>query len=205
MCVGGGGGDNGAQQARADETARQARITAGNAAIDKNFARFGEPFFKSRQQAYVANAAPQLATQYDQTSRNLAYNLARSGLTSSSEASRNVGELQRQFNTGQSQIANAGLDYANQARTNIEQQKAELRSQLNATGDAQAVGNAALNRASVAANQANSFSPIGNLFQDTTGLLGNAYRAGVYNPNASGLNAYRNIFSSAGKARVVGT
>lgn len=204
MCTGGGGGDGGAAQARADEAARQARIQQGTASIDKNLAGFDKNFYDSRAQAYVNYANPQLSDQYANTQRNLAYNLARQGLTASSEASRNAGELQRQYNDARAQIAAKGMDVANEARQNVEQNRSELLSQLYASTDPAAASNAALNRAAVLSQQ-QSFSPIGQLFANTTGLLGNAATAGYYDRNAPGLGAFGIRTSNSGREKVYKT
>jgi len=187
MCS--GGGDGGAAQARADEQARQARVREGMDKINKNFYGFDEPFYRSRAKAYEDFANPQLEEQYNKQEQNLAYNLARSGLTSSSEAARNAGEIQRQYNTGRAAIAAEGINQSNAARRAVEENRADLIAQLNATGDARAAASGALNRANMLQQQM-GFSPIGNLFQATTGLLGNAAQAGYYDRNAPGLGAF---------------
>lgn len=202
MCTGGGGGDGGAAQARADEAARQARIKQGIGNIDKNFGGFDEGFYKGRERAYVNFANPQLSDQYANTQRNLTYNLARQGLTSSSEAARNAGELQRQYNDARAQIAAKGMDAANDARNQIEQNRSELISQLYSTSDPSQAANSALNRASVLSQQ-QSFSPLGQLFANTTGLLGNAATAGYYDRNAPGLGAYGINVGTSNRDRVI--
>jgi hypothetical protein len=201
MCTG-GGGDGGAGQARADEAARQARIKQGTASIDKNFSGFNDGFFDSRARAYTNFANPQLADQYARTQQNLTYNLARQGLTASSEASRNAGELQRQYNDNRAQIAAQGMDAANDARNQVEQNRSELLAQLNATSDPAAAAASAVNRADVLSRQ-QSFSPLGQLFANTTGLLGNAATAGMYDRNAPGLNPYKQVFGVGSREKVV--
>lgn len=201
MCTG-GGGDGGAGQARADEAARQERIKQGTAAIDQNFSGFNDAFFNNRAKAFTNFANPQLADQYAQTQRNLTYNLARQGLTASSEAARNAGELQRQYNDNRALIAGKGMDAANEARSQVEQNRSELLAQLNATSDPAAAASGAVNRANTLAAQ-QSFSPLGQLFANTTGLLGNAATAGMYDRNAPGLNPYKQIFGGSNREKVV--
>jgi hypothetical protein len=193
MCSGGGGSDRYAAQARADEMARQERIKEGTRDVNSKFAGFDESFYAKRQQEYKNYAEPQLRDQLQNESSNLAFNLARSGLTDSSERSRNEGELQRQFSQGKADIASAAMDQSNQARQRTEQNRAELLAQLNATGDATSIGSQAINRAGMLASQ-QAFSPIGHMFSATTGLLGNAQRASYYDRNAPGMNAYTGIF-----------
>ena len=198
MCGGGGGGDY-AAQARADEAARQGRIREGMGRIDAAFQGFNDAFYKGRENAYTNYANPQLDQQFKTQQNNLAYNLARSGLTASSEASRNAAELQRQYNLGRSTIAGEARNQANQARQSVEQNRSELVSQLNATGDTQQAANASLSRANMLVQQP-GFSPLGQIFQNTTGLLGNAAQAGMYDKDAPGLSAYGFPRSSGGKS-----
>jgi len=188
MCGGGGGGDY-AAQARADEAARQARIREGMGRIDQSFKGFDESFYKGRESAYLNYANPQLDQQFKQQQNSLAYNLARAGLTASSEAARNAGELQRQFNLARSTVAGEAKNQSNQARQQVEQNRSELVNQLNATGDTQLAANASLTRANNLA-QTPGFSPLGQIFQNTTGLLGNAAQASMWDKNAPGLSAY---------------
>jgi hypothetical protein len=201
MCSG-GGSDTYARQAREDETARQERIKTGTADVNAKFAGFNDSFYNQRQQEYKNYAEPQLREQLSGESDNLAFNLARSGLTDSSERARNEGELQRQFSQGKADIANAALDQSNQAKQRTEQNRADLLAQLNATGDAASVGSQAVNRAGLLASQ-QAFSPIGHMFSATTGLLGNANRAQMYDRSAPGMGAYTGLFrgkSSSGNA-----
>jgi hypothetical protein len=119
----------------------------------------------------------------------------------SQKAARNAGELQRQYNDNRAQIAAQGLDAANQARSQVEQNRSELLAQLNATSDPAAASASAVNRAGILAQQ-QSFSPLGQLFANTTGLLGNAATAGYYDKNAPGLTPYKQIFGGGNKEKV---
>lgn len=208
MCSG-GGSDSYARQSREDEMARQERIKTGTADVNKKFEGFNEAFYNKRQQEYKNYAEPQLREQLKGESNNLAYNLARSGLTDSSERSRNEGELQRQFSQGKADIASAAMDQSNQARQRTEQNRSELLAQLNATGDAASIGSQAINRAGLLSSQ-QAFSPLGHMFTATTGLLGNAATAGYYDRKAPGIDAYRNLFGGkssggSGASRTVKT
>lgn len=201
MCFGGGGGDGGAEQARKDEEARQARIRAGMSALDKGFAGFNEGFYQNRARQYLDYANPQLAKQYDSAQDNLRYNLARSGLTASSEAAANVGELQRQYNLASGEVQGNALNSANDARRNVEANRAELIAQLQATSDPAATANQAIARANTLA-QEQGFSPLGALFQNTTALLGNTGLLG-YKSSPLNTSGYGGRGSSSTTSRVV--
>jgi len=204
MCFTSSGPDYGAM-ARADEEARQARIKQGMASIDNTFKQFNSDFYDRRKQAVLDSTMPQLNDQMTKTKEQLQYNLARSGLTDSSVRSANEAEVNRQMDVNKAAVAGQAQDYANQARTQVEQNRSDLIGQLNATGDAQAAAQGALSRASIASAQP-SISPLGLMFQNTTGLLGQASQAGAYNRQAPGLQAYglpvRTI--SPSKERTVG-
>jgi hypothetical protein len=175
--------------ARADEEARQARIKEGMGKIDSTFKQFGPDFYDRRKQAVMDSTMPQLNDQFQKTKEQLQFNLARSGLTDSSVRSANEAEAQRQMDVGKAAVAGQAQDYANQARQQVEQNRAELVGQLNATGDAQAAAQGALSRSAIAMAQP-SVSPLGLMFQNTTGLLGQASQAGAYDRRAPGLQAF---------------
>lgn len=201
MCFGGGGGDGGASQARADEQARQARIKSGIVGVDKQFAQFDDPFFKSREKAYTAYAAPQLNDQYKQNRDQLAFSLARRGLDQSSEAARQGGVLQRDYALGQQQVADAAIGEAQKARQSVEDNRNNLINQLQATADPQLAANNALREASVLSMRP-GFSPLGNLFQNTTALLGSAQQAGYYS-GGPGIQPFKNAVGMTSKPKVV--
>ena len=186
MC-GGSGPDYGGM-ARADEAARQERIKQGVASINQTFGKFDDSFYQNRANAFKANAMPQLQDQAKKAQDQLAFNLARSGLTDSSEKTKNVAELSRQNAIAASAIQGQAMDYANQARQQTEQNRSELVGQLNATGDQAQAASGALSRANILA-QTPGFTPLGQLFSATTNLLGNASQAGQYQGNP-GLRAY---------------
>lgn len=188
MCFTSSGPDYGAM-ARADETARQGRITQGMGQINSTFNQFGKDFYDQRAKAFVDTAMPQLNDQLGKTKDELQYNLARSGLTDSSVRTANESELQRQMDVNKADVAGKGLDFANIARQQVEQNRTDLIGQLNATGDATSAAQGALSRASIAAGQP-SISPLGMMFQNTTGLLGQASQAGAYDRRAPGLQAF---------------
>jgi hypothetical protein len=192
MC-GGGGGDGGAAQARADEAARQARIKQGVENINAQFGKFDNNYYDGRKQAYTAFAMPQVNDQYKQTSDQLAFSLARNGVTNSSEAARQGGILMRDNAMARQQVAEGAASEAQKARQTVEEQRGNLIQQVNMTADAGLAGQNALRNAAVIQSQANNFSPLANLFQNTTAQLAAARNAGAYT-GGPGLDAYRSFF-----------
>jgi hypothetical protein len=192
MCFGGGGGDGGAAQARADEQARQDRIKQGVSNVDKSFAKFDDNYYNQRGQAYQNYAMPQFNNQYKQMGNNLAFSLARSGNTDSSEAARQGGILQSDNAFGRQQIADQAIGEQQKARQQVEENRNSLINQLQATSNPSLAAAGAERQAAALAMQP-AFSPLGNLFNNTTAVLGNAYQAGAYG-GGPGLTPYKQYF-----------
>lgn len=202
MCFGGGGGDGGAAQARADENARQRRIKEGVSNIDTQFGKFDDGFYAGRQKAFTNYALPQVNDQYKQTADQLAFSLARNGLSSSSEAARQGGVLQRDDAFARQQVAAGAIGEAQKARQNVEDNRNNLVAQLQSTSDPGMAASNALRQAATLQMQG-QFSPLGALFQNTTALLGSAAKAGSYS-GGPGLDAYKDYFGGGKKPKVFG-
>jgi hypothetical protein len=196
MCFGGGGGDGGAAQARADEMARQARVKEGTSRINKEFGRFDDSFYNDRANAYRGFVTPQVNDQYRQVGNQLAYSLARSGLDQSSESARQQGILMRDNAAARQAIAEGALSEIQKSRQAVEEQRNNLISQVNMTSDAGLAGQNALRQAGILAMQ-NQFSPLGNLFQNTTGVLAAANNAGAYS-GGPGIRPFKEMFGFGG-------
>ena len=187
MCFTFGSGSAGklAKQQRADEEARQARIRSGMGQIDAAFSRFDDPFFDSRRQAYVDYATPGVKRQADDARRQLIYALSRNSNLDSSAANRKNADLNRDTNEALVGIVNQGQDYANRSRTDVENARSAIVSQLNATGDSSASSAAALRQAQ-ALTMPQGFSPLGQLFAN--------FMAGVSQIASNSNNGYRGFF-----------
>lgn len=202
MCFGGGGGgDGGAAQARRDEQERQARIKEGTKRINTEFERFNDSFFNDRANAYRAFVTPQVNDQYKQVGDQLAFSLARSGLDQSSESARQQGILMRENALARQAISEGAISEVQKARQAVEDQRNNLIQQVNMTSDAGLAGQNALRQAGILAMQ-NQFSPLANLFQNTTGLLAATNQGGAYG-GGPGLNVYKDFFGF-GKPRSTG-
>ena len=158
-----GGASKAANQAKADEAARQATVRQGTQAVNDTFSQFNDPYFEKQRTNYLNFALPQLDDQYGKAQKTLTYALARDGnLNSSAQAYQNA-ELQKTYDTQRLGIADQGQNYANQARSSVEDARGNLISTLNATGDAtQAAQSAAARAGALAAPQ--GYSPIGDAF-----------------------------------------
>ena len=191
MCFGGGGGDGGAAQARADEMARQARIKTGIGNINQKFDKFDDGFFKGRGQAYTNFATPQVNDQYKQVSDQLAFSLARTGLDQSSEKARQGGVLMRDNALARQTLAEGATTEATKARQAVEDQRNSLISQVNMTADPEMAAQNALRSAGIMEQQ-QAFNPVANLFANTTGMLGAAQQSGYYS-GGPGLKPFKEL------------
>ncbi|HEY1139943.1 MAG TPA: hypothetical protein VGE88_07020 [Lysobacter sp.] len=180
MCLGGGGGDDGSAEARKREQQREARIRQGMSAIDQNFKAFDDNFFNQRRDAYVAYATPQLNEQYDDAVTRLTAALSRSGALQSSEAAKRQGRLARDFQTQRQGLIDKGTELATQGRTDLENARSALVTDLYATADPAAAAAGAQARAKIA-SQTPGYTPLGQLFQDITSGLADWAEARSYN------------------------
>lgn len=167
---GGGGSSRVAEQQRQDELERQRRIATGQQSIDQTFQQFDDPFFQQQADSFVAYARPQIDRQYDQALEALNFALARRGQTDSSSRAEAQADLARQRADAERDINDQARGFANQSRNAVENARSDLLSILQGTGDAEAASNAAISRAA-ALTQQPTYSPIGQLFTDTSSLL----------------------------------
>lgn len=172
MGGGGKGGGGAADAARAEEAARQANIRAGTDKINNIFDnQFTDDFYSQRQQAYLNYATPQLTDQYDKARQALTYALDRAGTADSSIRATREADLQKLYDTNTRSLADTALNYANDARNNVESARSSLISQLNATADQTGAINSATSRAA-ALSAPQGYSPLGQMFSAFTSALG---------------------------------
>lgn len=200
MCF---GGDNTAsdiaKQTRADEVARQTRIKTGMANINAVFDGpngFNDAFYAKQGKAYSDYATPQVDHQYGLAKDQTVYALARSGLLDSLAGQNENAELSRTNDQSRIDIANQAQDEENTARSNVENTRGNIVSQLNATGD-DAAASAAAVRGAQNLYQPTGYSPLADAFASfTNGLSRVGSNAGN---NYSGLiNNLPAIFASRG-------
>ena len=132
---------------------------------------FNDAFFNNRRNAYINYAMPQLDKQRTSANRDLIFALDRSGNLASSSRAMKEGELQELYDTNKQNIADKGQEYANTAKTSVEDARQDLIKTLNVTGDAQGAASGAINRAS-ALSAPDTYSPLSQLFSDFTASLG---------------------------------
>lgn len=198
-------GSSEAKKAREAEEARQAEIRKGTASINNTFdSQFTDDFYNQQKQNYLDYATPQVEDQYNDATKQLTYSLTRSGLLDSSARSEKSADLQKLYDLNTQKVADDALSYSTNAKTSVEDARANLITTLNATGDATGAANSALTRAS-ALSQPASYSALGQLFTDFTNTLNTqaAQERAAAASNGSYTPSYNTgLFGNAGRVTV---
>ena len=195
MC-GGGGSDAGEQSLRyqkEQDAQRESRIKKGMADVSAFFdggytdsgeyqQGFGDSFFDKRADAYQDYANPQVKRQFRDAQEGLLYGLADSNLLNSSAAVADFGTLDRERTEALDSVARRGGNFADDAREAVAGERANLTNLIQSTADPTAIRSQLGSVASVL-NTADSYSPLGNLFEATTRGAG-AYQTGVNRDSA---------------------
>lgn len=191
--------DNGSAYMRQSEMARQSAqknaINQINSTFDTNF---NDKFYQDRAKAYEAYAAPELSSQYRQSRDNLAYDLARKGLTLSSAGVRAGSSLDRELAKKRAEMVDIGQSQANDLRTQVESTRANLVNQAIGGADPSTAAAGAL-AASTQYKAPTSFGSIGNLFDDWSKIYAARQTSNAYNNN-SGWNTQPAQFGAVGNS-----
>lgn len=193
-----------ADQARADEAARQDRITQGTNKINDTFnGQFNDNYYNGLQQGYEDYANPQLSDQMATAQKALTFSLDRSGMLDSSTRAQQEADLQKTFDTASRGIGDQALSYANEAKSSVESARQNLVSSLDATGNADAAATSAVNQAT-ALSVPPAYSALGDIFGTvTSGLASSAQAAkneAMYGPLARALNPPSAVTAASGSA-----
>lgn len=172
-----------AKKARKAEEKRQKEVRTGTARIDKVFGQFDKGFYGGQEEAYRDYATPQLQDQYGDAGEDLTYHLARRGLLDSSVRGEKEADLGKLFETNRQKVVSDAKAYGTDARSRVEDARANLITTLQSTGDAKGAAGAALRRAD-ALSRPPSYSPLEQIFVNFTAGLGQ--QAGLERAHAAG-------------------
>jgi len=187
-----------AEAARLREEERQGRIKAGMADIDATFAGFGDDFYKNRKTAFLDFYQPQLNDQFKDARDQVTFALARNGTLNSTIAADEAAKLGKKYSLETGSLVSRAEGDASALRSNIENQKSAIKSQLNATGDVASATNDALARTKMIYEDRPDYSPLGDIFGGVGDAIGN-YSAATRNRQL--YDAY--FGNSGGAARTV--
>lgn len=162
--------DDSAEKARAEEAARQARISQGQTGIDTAFAGFNDDYFGKYKNDYLGYYEPQLDTQYADAKKKATVKLASTGGLQTSAGASQLADLFKNYSDQKSALAGTALDAVSDLRGKVDANKTELY-QLNrsAADPAQAMSMASTRAGGLTPP---SFSPLGNLFSDAVQNIG---------------------------------
>ncbi len=163
MCIFSAPKDNSAQIAREAEEQRQARITEGTGNINSAFAGFDDSFFGNIEQSANDFFSPQIDRQFDQTRESLIKNLARQGNLNASTGATQLADLDTAGQEQRVSFADKARGFATDSRADVENNRANLLRQLQASADPAAAAATAAGQAQVLSAPP-TFSPIGDLF-----------------------------------------
>lgn len=157
---------------RADELARQQRITEGTSKIAQLFdAQFNPAFFDKQATAFKNYALPQLGQQHADAGKQLTFSLDRRGALDSSSRTTLGAELEKKRALAEADIKAKAGDYRTGAMANVEGARSDLLNTLRATGDAQGAIQSANARATIL-SQVPAYNPLTAMFADFTSALG---------------------------------
>ena len=186
MCLGGGGGDDFLREEyerqRAEEEARQGRITEGKKSIDDAFVGYDDAFYANQASNYMDYATPQITDQYTDAMRELTRALSRSGLSQSSIAAERRANIEKKLAEAQADAARQGESYANDVRQSLASVKNNLITQNNALADPTLISNMAASQAS-AASQIPNYNPVANIFANAAEGLATQQQLEARNKN----------------------
>jgi hypothetical protein len=194
-----------AQQARAMEEQRQARIKGGRDLIDRQFKQLtnpNDPFYQRYGQAVTDYYKPQIQKQYSDANKELTYRLADAGTLRSSSANEVTADLANQ-NAMNIASMNAKVDSAKgDLRNRVASEKAQAENQLYATEDPDMALTTALNGVGNIQLAKPDLSPLANLFNVATVGAANAMKSwqnqGVGSPSGSQAGAGSGLPKSQG-------
>lgn len=192
MC---GGSNKDAEQARADEAARQDRIKQGTLAIDRQFSTFDDKFYDQRSKDYFNAVLPEFNREQARTRNDLAYQLASRGLMRSSARNQRENSFALEVDKQRRIIGDQGLSQANALRASVEEARGQVYNQLLASADP-AQATAAATRAQANLTTPSPVGPVGNFFADWSNIYLQNKAARAENPNVPALFGGTNNRSS---------
>jgi hypothetical protein len=199
MFGGGMPSDNSAEIARKQAMARESRVGEGRQSIDQAFTQFDDPYFANQQQQFSDFYMPQVEDQFKAARRGLTLDLARSGNLNSGAGARQLAGLEGKYRDTRTQYADQAMDYSNQRRSDVENERNKLYQYNMSAADPSAVGSAVQAGVGSLGVQP-SFSPLGALFQDFASNANTAIKTKRYRDQQGGAN----IYDHSNSASVIG-
>lgn len=190
-----------AQETKDREAKRQKDIGQGKTNIDSAFARFDPAYYQGYQNDYTGYYNPQLDDQFKTASAKTIAALAGRGTLESTAGNAKQGELQTQYDTARTGIANEAVDAANKLKGNVENTKTDLYSLNQASADPEAMGARAVGQATSLVAPPTT-SPLGQVFASFLQPFAN-YQSGWQNRSGPSYSSPYGTPSYSGSGRVI--
>lgn len=209
MCLGSSPDTSAADAARKEEQERQARVALGTNAVNDIFRQYNEGFFqRNLANPWLDFSMPQFQDQRRNAFEDLVYGLAGRGLLSSSVGARARNEFNAYADRQEAALQDQARAKVDEGLGRVAEQRNNIISSLNMTGDDAAAINAARSQAQLLAQQP-AFSPLGAMFANfTSSFLNNRQNplaAGGTDGGGSGVSLFNNSSGGTkGSGRVVG-
>ena len=172
-------------ETRAREEKRQADILAGKGKIDEAYSGFDDDYYGGYKDTYTDYYNPQVDDQYKTALDQLTAALSGRGILESSPGIAKLGELQKSYDQGRTQVANDADVASRSLRSNVENSKTDLYALNQSSADPEGIGARATGQATALAAPP-SFSPLGQLFAGIlSGFAGGKQQPGLGTPYAS--------------------
>jgi len=194
-----GGSDSG-KQLRAEQLARENQMRETTNQINQVFGGYGPGFYKAREQAYLNFALPELSRQYQETRKNLVFNLANRGLLQSNVGGTLASSLDYETNRQKQAVADTAIAESNKLREQMEQARSSSISLALAGLEPSQAYSSALETASRASSPS-PFVPVGQFFNDWSRNYLASKQNEAYQQAYSGMPSL--TYPSAGKVRTV--
>lgn len=190
-------------ETRAREEKRQADIAAGKGKIDEAYAGFNDDYYGGYRNTYTDYYNPQVDDQYATAKDKLTAALAGRGILESSPGIAKLGELDKTYNQGRTQVGNDADAAVRNLQSGVENSKTDLYSLNQSSADPEGIGARAVGQATALAAPP-AFSPLGQLFSGIlSGFLGGGQsQSQLGNPYVSKTPSLYTA-SGSGSSRVV--
>ncbi|MEM8773840.1 MAG: hypothetical protein AAGF53_02340 [Pseudomonadota bacterium] len=202
MCGGGdGGASDRAEQAKAEERAREQRVLQGQRNIDAAFTQFDNAYYDDYAQSIFDFQTPAVQEEYDRTRGQIAAALAGRGNLESSYAANTMGRLGTELADTFAQIQDAAENESQNLRGRVEAQKSDLYALNQASADPASISNQAIGAATSLAAP-NPVSEIGSVFTDFLAPV-ITYRTARNNSAPPRQQSNAPVASGSGSGRIV--
>lgn len=213
MCGGGGGSDAAAeasqqqmqflmdQQKKADdkEAKRQSDITAGTQSINDAYAGYTPEYYAKIANDYFSGyAKPQIDVAQKRDQQQAKFGLARSGISNSSAAAKELGDIQSIYGQAATDAANRGQQMSQERQTQVNSSRTAALQQLQASEQPYATAaNAVQNSAAYTVSPA--AVAVGDLITNASNAVNRSYMNGGFSGSGSS-SFFGGSKSSAGGA-----